>query len=117
MSKHFDKSTDKKITCSCCGTGDLVPEVYAVLELVRAYFNRPVTINSGYRCLKYNRSIGSNDRSQHPKGTAVDIRVKDIEPVEVYEFLDETFPNTYGIGLYVDMNFVHTDVREVKARW
>jgi len=37
------------------------------LEIVRAHFNVPVTINSGYRNLEYNRNIGSKDTSQHIK--------------------------------------------------
>ncbi|MGZ9669990.1 D-Ala-D-Ala carboxypeptidase family metallohydrolase [Pseudomonas sp. GNP014] len=41
---------------------------YGVLEKARAKFDKPVTINSGFRCLELNRAIGSGDSSQHCKG-------------------------------------------------
>ena len=33
---------------------------YEILEPVRAKFEKPVMINSGYRCLELNRKIGSS---------------------------------------------------------
>lgn len=43
-----------------------------VLEPVRHRWGR-TTVNSGFRCLKVNRAVGSGDTSQHPKGEAADI--------------------------------------------
>ena len=40
---------------------------YEVLEPVRAKFDKPVIINSGFRCLEVNRLLGSSDSSQHTK--------------------------------------------------
>ena len=45
---------------------------YEILEPVRAKFDKPVTINSGFRSLEVNRKLGSSDSSQHTKGQAVD---------------------------------------------
>lgn len=46
-----------------------------VLEPARAKWGRPITITSGYRCLKLNRAVGGKPNSYHVKGMAADIRV------------------------------------------
>lgn len=43
------------------------------LEQVRTVLSKPITINSGYRCLTLNRAIGSKDTSEHVDGRAADI--------------------------------------------
>ncbi len=89
------------------------------LEIVRAHFNVPVTINSGYRNLEYNRNIGSKDTSQHVKGTAADIVIKGISPDEVadaIEFLiNSGMLKEGGVGRY--NTFTHYDIRGSRARW
>lgn len=49
-----------------------------VLEPVRAHFARPVRINSGFRCKRVNDAVGSNDKSQHRRGQAVDFEIDGI---------------------------------------
>ena len=89
------------------------------LEIIRAHFNAPVIINSGYRNLDYNRNIGSKDTSQHVKGTAADIVIKDVSPDEVadaIEFLISTgMLKEGGVGRY--NSFTHYDIRGSRARW
>ena len=38
-----------------------------------------------------------------------------IDPKEVYEFIDNLFPNSLGLGLYDNRN--HADIRSKRARW
>ena len=89
------------------------------LEIIRAHFNAPVIINSGYRNLEYNRNIGSKDTSQHVKGKAADIVIKDVSPDEVadaLEFLINTgMLKEGGVGRY--NTFTHYDIRGTRARW
>lgn len=54
-----------------------------ILERVRSHYNKPVTVNSGYRCLELNRAIGSKDSSQHVRGEAVDFEVPGIDNLEL----------------------------------
>lgn len=110
--KHFRES---EFTCKCCGDLLLRSELLTVLELIRNKFNKPVFINSGYRCPTHNAKEGGAPTSQHTLGTAADIVVDDVHPIAVYEFLDATFPSTYGLGIY--STWIHVDVREEKARW
>lgn len=90
-------------------------ELVTVLQDLRTHFKKPITVNSGYRTDKYNNKIGGAKYSQHKYGNASDIKVKGITPIEVYNYLDGKYPNSYGIGLY--KNFVHIDVRPNKSRW
>ena len=43
------------------------------LERVRTLLNKPILINSAYRCLPVNQLLGSKPTSQHTKGLAADI--------------------------------------------
>ena len=85
LSKHFtleefEKSqtaTRKGIT-NKAGSGEiknLGDLCYEVLEPVRAKFDKPVTITSGYRSPELSEAIGSKSTSQHCLGEAVDLEV------------------------------------------
>lgn len=42
------------------------------MDAVRRLLGRPVLVSSGYRCDELNTLIGSDEKSDHPKGLAVD---------------------------------------------
>lgn len=90
-------------------------ELLEVLEDVRSYFNSPVNINSGSRCISHNHTVGGSAHSQHLYGKAADIVVKDIEADVVAEYLEQKYSDKYGIGRYNGRT--HIDVRSSKARW
>lgn len=95
-----------------------------VLEWLRAKINedmspreqKPIIVTSGYRDIAYNRAVGSNDQSQHPRFTAIDFRVPGMSPRAIAALL-ETHPasDTFGIGVYP--TFTHIDTRGTRARW
>lgn len=47
----------------------------SILEPVRSHFERPVRVNSGYRCLALNSAINGSQTSQHMTGQAVDFEI------------------------------------------
>ena len=47
-----------------------------VLDPLRDEYGKPIYVNSGYRCEKYNAAVGGVPRSQHMLGQAADISVK-----------------------------------------
>jgi len=47
-----------------------------VMEPVRAIYDIPLTLLSGFRCPELNTAIGSSNRSQHPKAEAADFEPK-----------------------------------------
>lgn len=87
-----------------------------LLEIIRLHYNKPLHINSGYRTVQYNASLkNSSPKSQHILGKAADIWLNGVSPKQLYSWLDSSYPNSLGIGIYD--TFVHVDVREGKSRW
>lgn len=93
------------------------PQTVKILQSVRDYFGKSVHINSAYRTPAYNKKVGGASASQHIKGTACDIVVKDVPPEAVAAYLEEHYPVS-GIGLYNrTSHFVHVDTRGYKVYW
>lgn len=118
MSKITQNFSTEEFRCKCgqCEEIEIDPTMVLVWQMVRDHFDKPVRITSGYRCLNYNRHVGSRDTSMHIKGRAGDGQVEGISPKLVYEFVDSVFPNSLGLGVYD--TFVHIDSRIDRAyRW
>ena len=56
---------------------------YGVLEPVRAKFEKPIIITSGYRSEELCEAIKSSKTSQHTKGQAVDFEIAGVSNLEV----------------------------------
>ena len=54
-----------------------------LLEQIRKCLNKPIIVNSGFRCKALNDALGSNDKSQHLIGCAADIRVSGMTPDQI----------------------------------
>ena len=112
-SEYFKRS---EFACKCgCGFATVDVELLSLLTEIRVYFNAPVIINSGCRCLEHNTNIGGSDGSKHMLGIAADIVVKGVSSIDVYTFIGFNVGNKYGLGSY--NTFTHIDVRPDKARW
>lgn len=77
--KYFKKSEFK---CGCRGRYcdgypvEMNSKVIAMLETMRKYYGKPITITSGMRCKRYNNSlVGSISTSKHMSGDAVDLYI------------------------------------------
>ena len=55
----------------------------AFLEGLRVVLGKPIHINSAYRSEAVNNAVGGQKTSQHSRGCAADIRVKDMTPDQV----------------------------------
>ena len=56
---------------------------YGVLEPVRAKFDKPIIVTSGYRSEELCVAINSSKTSQHTKGQAVDFEIAGVSNLEV----------------------------------
>ena len=113
IAPHFRLS---EFACPCCNLIMLHPKLLAKLVELRNILERPVYINSGYRCPEYNHQVGGVVNSYHLIGLAADIKVKDINLIELLEVCEDI--DFAGIGFYEKKNFLHLDVRPTKiARW
>jgi len=113
IAPHFRLS---EFSCPCCKRVMLHPQLLAKLIELRGIIERPVYITSGYRCPEYNHHVGGVVNSYHLIGLAADIKVKDINLIELLEVSEDI--GFAGIGFYEKKNFLHLDVRPTKrARW
>lgn len=89
-------------------------QLIALLQILRTKVNKPIIVNSGYRTPEHNKKIGGSKDSFHMKGMAVDISIPKGWTVDSLAELGKQIGFT-GIGRY--NNFVHFDVRPIKAEW
>ena len=115
LSAHFRV---REFACQDGSDAVLVaPRLVMVLETIRAHFDAPVVIHSGYRTPQYNAKVGGVAHSQHCYGTAADITVKGQTPAAVAAYARQLMPDWGGVGVYSQKGFTHIDVRETKADW
>lgn len=109
---HFSQS---EFNCHCCGSNcGIHINLLILLESIRYYFKKSITITSGYRCESHNEAVDGASNSQHLYGTAGDIKVSGISPSKVYDLANDM--NVLGgVGSY--STFIHVDSRGYKSRW
>ena len=74
-----------------------------------------IKITSGHRCINHNSYVAGAPRSKHLDGIAADFIVRGVSSDDVATYLEQQYPNKYGIGRYTGRT--HLDVREEMARW
>lgn len=125
MINEYFKYSEFNCKCGKCERPEGVPskELVDILTKIRKHYNQPVIINSGYRCEAHNKKVGGSANSQHFKGSAVDIIVKNTPTESVWEYVLEKWGDE-PLGLAIKRNkgniyagFVHIDTRGKKARW
>jgi uncharacterized protein YcbK (DUF882 family) len=109
---HFKR---KEFACKCkCGFDTVDIELLPLCEEVRELEGEPVEVLSGCRCKAHTNDVGGKRYSMHTNGRAADLSVSD--PLRVFDYLCNKYPDRYGLGLY-DWG-VHVDTRtNGPARW
>ena len=100
--------------CPCCKRVMLSPDLLVRLNHLRMVINKPISVNSGYRCKEENHRVGGVTGSYHLLGMAVDIHVKDFLLFDLLLYAQEM--DFTGIGFYEKENFLHLDIRPGKKR-
>ena len=125
MINEYFKYSEFDCKCGKCERPQGVPskELVDILTKIRKHYNQPVIINSGYRCEAHNKAVGGSSNSQHFKGSAVDIIVKNTPTESLWEYVLKNWGDD-DLGLAIKRNkgniyagFVHIDTRGKKARW
>lgn len=110
--KYFKKTEFK---CQCRGKycngypAEMSPKLIDILEKLRAYFGKPITITSGLRCKKHNAEVGGVSNSQHQYGKAADIYIAGVDKAKIkakaYEYgAKYCYYGTSGMGEAVHIN-------------
>lgn len=63
-----------------------------VLEPLRAAFDKPIRISSGYRNMQLNHAMGGAEKSQHIYGQAADIEIPGISNDLVWQYIVDQLP-------------------------
>ena len=107
LSRNFKKS---ELHCPCCLQCKISPILLTRIQTLRDLFG-PIVITSGYRCIKHNKKIGGTKKSQHLKGNAVDIRVKNLDSIRRFKLIKIVYELGFtGIG--IGKNNFHVDIRD-----
>ena len=115
LSKNFTATEFDCEGTGCCNETVIDEKLVEILQKIRDHFGKPVTINSGYRTVTYNKKVDGAIQSQHLYGMAADISVSGVKPKDVAAFAETLLPKTGGIGIYD--TFTHVDVRAAMSRW
>lgn len=74
-------------------TRNLEELVRYVLDPAREALGKPITVNSGYRCDRLNKSVKGATNSQHTKGEAADLTTGSKEGNRrLFELIRDTLP-------------------------
>ena len=85
---------------------------------MRDRIGKPLSITSGFRCNRHNKTVGGAEQSFHTLGMAADVSCPAGVSPEELAVVAEEIPLFCegGIGVYASL--VHLDVRQSgKARW
>jgi len=102
-----------EFVCKCgekdCDATGMDPIFMWLLQRLRDQYGEPIFINSGRRCLEYNRVVGGATSSFHLLGRAADLRIDSNS--DRYRLVQLAIANNFkGIG--VGENFLHVDNRD-----
>jgi len=122
VSDNFDRD---EYACKCgCGFDVVDKELNIIHEDLRNHFRKPVVHNSVCRCYSHNEKVqfefkkdyvAGTSTSDHLYGKGSDTVVRGVSPAKVYQYLDNKYPNSLGLGNA--KTFTHIGVRPYRARW
>lgn len=124
MTKNF-KIQEFNCKCGCEMPSEVLSNIKILainLQILRDYLDAPIKINSAYRCVEHNKSIGGSVNSQHLLGKASDVVVSGYTPDEVFDIVQNLRRNPMlegvifqGLGRY--NTFTHLDIRDNYSVW
>lgn len=111
---HF---TDAELACKVTGTGGIQEDLREKLEAARNIAGIPFIVTSGFRSAENQNDLIARGKSEltssHPKGLAVDIRVKESDArFKVIDAALSAGINRIGVG----KDFVHLDIDQDKPQ-
>lgn len=84
MIKYFSYDGDPMLSCPCCGDKGMTVDFLKKLDKIRGEYGKPMIVNSGYRCAKYNASMSSTGFcGPHTTGRAVDIKTSGEDAIRL----------------------------------
>jgi len=101
--------TVEELGCRHCGTDGCSDEAKDALQMLRDRVDRPLRINSAYRCSIHNTAVGGSKHSRHMVGDAFDVSTAGWTKTERRLFMLSAIEVGFkGFGGYD--NFIHIDL-------
>lgn len=132
ISKHLS-IYEARCKCRFCTTTQIEPVVnmhlVTLIELICTHCEERYTpkvkveVSSWNRCRRHNTAEGGSEDSRHITplhADAADCKFfffnehrqwQQIPPEIIGDIVDEFFPDSYGVGIYLEQGFTHLDVR------
>jgi len=121
LTKNFSLH-EFECNCGCKMPDDIFENIKLVasnLQELRDILDKPIKLTNAYRCPEHNTKVGGVSSSQHIKGLAADIQIKNLKPSEVADVIEREMVDGKlkqgGVGRYD--TFTHVDFRGYNARW
>lgn len=130
LSKNISRH---EMECPCCDFDTVDSQLVTLLQDVTDHFDAYIIITGGNRCKKHNDQLrvdyelsdgkhGAKTaaNSQHIYGRAADFKLyrvtdrQQVNPTLIYDYLNDKYPNSLGLGLY--RNRVHVDTKTGESR-
>ena len=103
-----------EFACPCCSRVSADFRLVSGLQGLRDAIQRPLVINSAFRCEKHNLEVGGAANSQHKIGTAADIHVPGMKTLDLLLAAESVrWLQGFGYG----EKYLHVDVRTFREYW
>lgn len=102
--------------CPCCGGLKIDDKLIDGLQFLRDAVKTPITVVSGYRCLKHNRRVGGAAGSYHVYGMAADLYVPGVTPQKLLTEALKIYVFREG-GIGIGPGRFHVDSRNEQSRY
>ena len=101
---HFSAG-ELKCKCGKCDGGQMDDNFMSKIVQLRIIFNKPIHIDSGFRCRAHNKAEDGSKNSAHMRGRAVDIRITPENKSKLLELAIHLGFKRLGFG----KTFLHLD--------
>jgi len=88
-----------------------------LFEPIREWYNKPIKINSFYRCLALNKAVNGSKTSGHVLGNSIDISGSSkAENKKIFDFIKTSGLNYDQVINEYDYTWVHISLKKDKNR-
>lgn len=88
-----------------------------LFEPIREWYNKPIKINSFYRCLALNKAVNGSKTSGHVLGNSIDISGGNkVENKKIFDFIKLSGLNFDQVINEYDYTWVHISLKKEKNR-
>jgi len=88
-----------------------------LFEPIREWYDKPIKINSFYRCLALNKAVNGSKTSGHVLGNSIDISAGNkVENKKIFDFIKLSGLNFDQVINEYDYTWVHISLKKDKNR-